>query len=192
MSDQGFVVYTTMFVHYDDDGKVHLISNVTDPTKNNFEIDLFLVEDFCTGKKNFRNYDIEYFFNLSKGIFTEEEIAEESKKSGALLYMIPHVVTDNNEITFYHDPVAEKWKVSARKNINEKLDIMPISMVYVTKHGDPHYLYNSFSIDPRDLKNGPKEFNFLYEKDLELNSISLFTQKKFKTYGIRITNDRQD
>lgn len=174
-----------MFVHYGDDGKVHLISNVQDLTKNNFEIDLFLVEDFCSGKKNFRNYSIEHFYNLSKGIVTEEEKEEESKKSGALLYMIPLVDHDNSEITFYHNAANKKWKIFARTGINEKLDIMPISPIYVCKAGDPHYLYNSFNLDPKALKEDPVEFLFQGEESIDLNKISLFTQKKFKTYGIK-------
>ena len=43
-----FVVYDTMQVHYDDDGHVYLISNVIDPTKKNFSIELKLIEDFLT------------------------------------------------------------------------------------------------------------------------------------------------
>lgn len=174
-----------MFVHHDDDGNVHLISNVQDPNLNNFEIDLFLVEDFCLGKKNFRNYDIEYFFNLSKGIVPEEEEEIESKKSGALLYMVPVVEHENSEITFYHNSIDKKWKIRARKGIKEKLDIMPICPVFVTKSGDPHYLYNSFNLDPKDLKDGEIEILFKDETFLELNKISLFTHKRFRTYGIK-------
>lgn len=193
MSDQGFVVYTTMFVHYDNDGKVYLISNIQDPEKNNFEIDLFLVEDFATGRKSCRNYDIKYFFDLSKNIIPEEnteEIKKVSSKSRGLLYMVPYSDVDIGDLTFYHDVINKKWKIVPGNMIKEELDIAGTGFIFVTKNSDPHFLYNSYYLDYRDLKNGPLEFLFQTEEELELNKVSIFVQRKFEKYVLRKSDEQ--
>jgi len=190
MSDQGFVVYTTMFVHYDNDGKVHLISNIQDPEKNNFEIDLFLVEEFATGRKSCRNYDIKYFFNLSKNILPEEdiEIKKISNRSRGLLYMVPYSDIAG-DLIFYHDLDNKKWKIVSNNMVKEELDIAGAGYIFVTKNGDPHFLYNSYYLDYRELKNGSLEFLFETEEELELNKVSVFIQRKFENCFVRKLNE---
>ena len=55
------VVYNTFFVHYDQEGNVHQLSNIKDEQYKIFEIDLFLIDDFLKGKKDCKKYNIKYF-----------------------------------------------------------------------------------------------------------------------------------
>lgn len=192
MSDQGSVVYTTMFVHYDNDGKVCLISNLKDPEKNNFEIDLFLIEEFATGKKSCKNYDIKYFFDLSKNIIPEENdgIKKTSDRSKSLLYMVSYSIDDTADLIFYHDADNKKWKIVSRNINKDELEIAGAGYIFVTKNGDPHFLYNSYYLDYRELKNKSLEFMFNTEDELELNKVSIFMQRKFEKCFVRDLNEQ--
>jgi hypothetical protein len=179
------IVYNTMKVHYDDDGKVYSIHNDDEPGYKQFEIEVFLIEKFLTGQKRISNYDIEYFFNLSKGLEVEDEDEEISKKSENLLYIIPISDISNTEITLEHNVQESKWIVSSRTGIKDKLDIMPVVHFFVCKHFDPHYLYTYFSVNPEELKKGPVEVPFQVEEEKDLANISVATQLKFKSYRIK-------
>jgi hypothetical protein len=172
------VVYTHMQVHYDDEGTVHLISNIEDPTKKNFSIELELVEDFLLGRKNFRKFKIDYFFNLSKGIVTSEEQTIINK--GQVLYLIPRTSEYNNEITLEKNAVG--WRVIVHENAKDRLDILSTVSFFVVKKDDPYYLYRHFSVDPKVLGIKPIEIPFAVEQ--EQGAVSVATLQQFNSYGI--------
>ena len=174
----------TIWVHYREDGSIFTIAGEQEPGYRYFAIETFLVEKFLTGEKRIANYDIEYFFNISKGLDVEDEIAT-IQKSEALLYLIPISNLDNTEITVEHDISNSKWTISSRPGIRDKLDIMPILNFFVCKRDDPHYLYTYFSVTPDDLKVGPVEVPFTIDEEHLLDQISLATQIKFKSYRIK-------
>lgn len=176
-------VYNSMWINYSDDGSVYIIANEKYPGYRYFEIEVFLIEKFLTGEKRTANYDIEYFFNLSKGLDVEDEVAT-IQKSEALLYLIPVSSVENTEITVEHNAKDSKWTVNSRKGIKEKLDIMPTLNFFVCKRDDPHYLYTYFSVQPEDLKNGPVDVAFTVDEEADLAQVSLATQIKFKSYRV--------
>ena len=177
-------VYTKMKVHYDEDGKVYSINNDDEPGYKQFEIDIFLIEKFLSGQRRLTNYDIEYFFNLSKGLEVDDDDEPSSQKSENLLHLIPHSGVANTEITIQHNTLSHKWTVYSRAGIKDKLDIMPVSHFFVCKAHDPHYLYTFFSVNPEDLKNGPVDIPFKVTEEHTLSNISVSTQMKFKSYRI--------
>lgn len=178
------VVYNSYYVHYDDDGKVYFLSNVKDINYKIFEIDLFLIEDFLTGKKDHNSYTIEYFFNLSKGVVTAENDTVEYSKP--LFQIIPVDDSDDSDIVIEYDSNNKHWKVKASDDANEKLEVLPALAFYVCKKNDPHYLYRTFIASTEDLRNGPVICEFDTEIENNINEISVTTLKRFGKYSIRI------
>ncbi len=176
------VVYTSYFVHYDDTGKVYMLSNEKHKNYKIFEIELFLIEDFLTGKKDHNSYNIEYFFNLSKGIATAESDSVEYSKP---LFQIIPLGGEDNHITVEHDTVNKRWVVIASDDAAEKLEVLPGLAFYVCKKNDPHYLYRSFTIKSEDLQQGPVSLDFETEIEQNIDSISVATLKRFGNYGIK-------
>ena len=182
MTNNG-VAYNFMFVHYDDDGAVHLISNEEDTTKKNFKIDLELVRDFLTGKKFCRDFNIDFFFNLSKGIIKEEEqVFVDTNKT---LYQIPLTSAYSNEVTVEHDLTQKCWRVKVRESAKDRLDIVSELMFFVVKKDDPHFLYRYFIIKSDDLKDADVEVKFQTDAEFNFKKISVVTLHKFNSYGIK-------
>lgn len=179
----GAVVYNSSFIYFDDAGEVHGLSNVLSDQYKNFEIDTSLIEDFFLNKKNFKNYNIDYFFNLSKGVIEleEEQTVIESNLS---LYLIPRTSAYNNELTIDHDVKNSKWIITIRKDVVDKLDIISNLVFFVTKANDPYFLYRSFSVATNEIKDNV-EINFNTEEENSLTNISLLTVKKFNSYGVK-------
>lgn len=181
------VVYNTFYVHYDEDGKVHLLSNERNKNFKIFEIDLFLIEDFLTGKKDHNSYNIEYFFNLSKGVVTAENDTVEYSKP--LFQIIPFTDNYDSHITVEHDSLKKQWTVIANDDAVEKLEVLPALSFYVCKKNDPHFLYRSFTVSSEELQSGPVSVDFITELEEQIDSISISTLKRFGNYGIRKTNE---
>jgi hypothetical protein len=172
------VVYTHMQVHYDDDGTVHLISNMEDTSKKNFSIELKLIKDFLIGHKDCKKFKIDYFFNLSKGIVTEEEQVITSQKRS--LYLIPQTSEYNNELTIEKN--KDSWKIIVHSTAKDRLDILSNINFFVVKKDDPYYMYRYFSVDPTVLRTNAVTIPFTVEQ--ERGAVSLTTVHQFNSYGI--------
>ena len=176
--------YSTLFIHYDDEGFCHLISNTKSSVYKNFEIDLFLVEEYITGKKSCAAHNIEYFFNLSKGIILNE--SEAVPYSRILFQVIP--ITDqtvDSDVTICHHLNEKEWIVSVDEKIKEKLDIIPGLTFYVCKKNDPHFLYRQFTVTSDQLKNESVKVKFTSDIEENLDVISIASIKRFSKYGVK-------
>jgi len=172
------VIYSTSFVYYDINGKLYGLGNVPSTEYKNFEIDNSLVEDFYLLKKQLTNYNIEYFYNISKGI---DEPEEEIKliDTSLSLHIIGRTIAYNNEITIEHN---SKWVIQVREDVKEKLDIIPNLIFFVCKPDDPYFLYRHFSVDTSLLKVQPVEIDFQLPIEHNLQIIILATIRKFNSY----------
>lgn len=175
-------VYNTSLIYFDDTGAVHGISNIPSDQFKNFEIDNSLVEDFYTYKKILSNYNIEYFYNLSKGVI-EQEQEQKIVDSNLSLHMISRTTAYNNEVTIEHDLINTEWILNFRNDIVDKFDIVSNLVFFVTKNNDPYFLYRSFTVTPTD--KSLIKIKFETEKEYDLKKISLFTVKKFNSYGVK-------
>jgi hypothetical protein len=176
-------VYNSFYVHYDNEGNVHLLSNVKEDNFKIFEIDLFLIDDFINGKKDFRKYNIEYFYNLSKGItISENDTVEYSKP---LFQILPLTYHDNDNVLLEHNAIDQKWTVHFNEEALEKLEVLPPITFYICKKDDPHYLYRYFTININNIVDGKIDYNFESNYEQNLNQISVTTLKRFPNYGIK-------
>ena len=181
----GGQVYNTFYVHYDSEGKVHSVSNTPSDNLSNFEIDINLIQNFVEGKKDSTKFDIEYFYNISKGLIVDGEDRELTIKSETLLYTIPKDSSSSDEIVVEHDAKNLQWTVTARKGIDEKLTIISSINLFVCKKDDPHFLYTQYSITPRELINNTLYIPFKTEIEKDFNSVMLTTLKKFNSYSLK-------
>lgn len=173
-------IYNTRFIYYKDNGEIQAIRPF--PPEDDqlfFEIDFSLVEEFLFGNKSYANYKINYFLNLVNGIVNEEEsVADEQQQ---FLYTVPLTSSFNNEITLEH--TSDSWSIVIREDAKEKIKLFPRLDFFVCKKDDPSFLYSKFVVDLNNLS--PVKFITAHEENLNL--ISLVTNKKFNSYGIRKT-----
>jgi hypothetical protein len=181
----GGQVYNTFYVHYDSEGKVHSVSNTPSDNLSNFEIDINLIQNFVEGKKDSTKFDIEYFYNISKGLIVDSEDRELAIKSETLLYTIPNAFSSSDEIVVEHDAKNSQWIVTARKGIDEKLTIISSMSLFVCKKDDPHFLYTQYSITPRELIDNILYLPFKTEIEKDFNSVMITTLKKFNSYSLK-------
>lgn len=174
----------TMFVHYTDDGQVSLVSPVRSEQYNNFPVDITLLTDFLYGKKKARDFKIEYFYNLSKGVFEKEE-EQLVKVASNFIYIIPRTLSYNNEITIEHDVANSKWNCAVRNDSKGFLEVTPYLTFFVCKDNNPYFLYRHFTVPATELINRPVEVPFITKQEEILSNISLATVKKFNSYGIK-------
>ena len=178
-------VYNTLYIHYNDDGSVELISNEQSQTLNNFEIAIDLIADFIVGgSKNPKKYKIEYFFNLSKGVF-ESESEQPLDTSTSFLYLIPRTTAYNNAVTLVHDLANSKWICSIRNDAKDQLNIISNLTFFICKADNPYLLYGHFSPSINELRLGDVEIKFQTTIEQDLTAISISTMQKFKSYGIK-------
>lgn len=165
-------VYTSTYLQYDSESKIVNISNEKITGENVLEIDNELIKDFQTGKKQFSNYKIEYFFNLKNGIVQKEETV---LYTVPFLNVLPLVDHFKNEITLLHN--KSSWELKIRDDL--KYDNFKL-LFYLTKKDDPSYFYSQLAFDLNNLK---LEFKNSFEYDLKKFSVAVM--KKFNSYGVK-------
>lgn len=175
------IVYNKMYVHYDDTGQVILVSNVIIPDYRTFEIETDLILDFLSGKKSSQDYKIEYFFNLSKGIVEEKKVSKRSD----FVYIIPETTGYENEITFEHNLSNRSWKIVARDDVRDKLKIMNKMSFFICEKDNVSFLYSTYVIDCLELADEDLLIKFSSEIEEDLKKISIVTNKKLNSYGIK-------
>ena len=95
------------------------------------------------------------------------------------MYVLPLTSSFNNEITLEH--TTDGWSIVVREDAKEKIKLFSILEFFICKKDDPSFLYSKFTVDLNNLS--PVMFATKDEKDLNL--ISVVTNKKFNSYGIR-------
>ncbi len=175
-------VVTHFYVHYDNDGKVHLVSNVKDENFNNFEIGIDLIPNFIRGFKDCTKYKIDYFFNINAGLITDTEEQEDLIKTDYILHEVPKINLETCDITFEHNATNKTWTVFAAPQAAERLAIVLTVPFYICKKNDPYYLIASHVAKASDLVNGIVIFDFVSDLELDFSNISVYTFKKFRDY----------
>jgi hypothetical protein len=178
-------VYNNFFIHYDDEGKVYLISNVKDDTLNNYEIKVSLIPNFLSGLKDCTKYKIEYFYNINSGLITDREEQTDLIKTDYLLYEIPSVIINDWEILLEHDKSVNAWIVSASVQAIERLEIITNIQIYVCKKDNPYFLINAYTINAKDLINNPIQLEFCSELENEFENLTVYTVRQFRDYLVK-------
>lgn len=167
------VVYNSTFLEYNIYGEIVTVSNEKILGENVLEIDNSLITDFQLGNKHFRNYKIDYFVNLKKGVVQKEEILVNYTN---FLYHIPLVDHYKNEITLVHN--QDKWNLKIRENL--KFEESNLTF-FLCKKDEPSFFYSSIVFN----LNKTTEIKFQNSFEYDLKSFSVLTMKKFNSYGIK-------
>lgn len=182
--ESGYVV-THFFVHYDAEGKVHLVSNVADENLNNFEIRVDLIPNFIQGFKDCTKYKIDYFFNISAGLISDTEEQSDLIKTDYILYEIPKTDLKMYDVLFEHNTTDKVWTATVAPKAVERLTILSTVPFYICKKNNPYFLIASYTALANDLVNGPVKFEFTSDLELDLSDISVYTVKNFRDYCIK-------
>lgn len=177
------VVYTTRFVHYNDQGEVFGIGGLPDQNFKNFEIKIDLIPNFVSLKKNYRIYNIDYFVKIAEGLITDEEEIEDADKNNLIPFEVLFEQNKNAELSIVHDATNKQWVVSstAYKNKLETISSIPL---YITIKNNYNFLLSSYSINTLDLIDKQVTLDFLTDVEQDINSISILTVKKFRSYSV--------
>ena len=175
-------VITHFYVHYDTEGKVHLVSNVKDDTLNNFEINVDLIPNFIKGFKDCTKYKIDYFFNINAGLISDVEEQEDLIKTDYILYELPKIEENMLDVVFEHNKETKTWSASVMSHATERLSIVPYIPFYVCKKDNPYFLIASYKANAEDLMKGLVKFDFVSDLELDFSTLSVYTIKKFRNY----------
>lgn len=173
---------THFFVHYDNEGKVHLVSNVKDETLNNFAISVDLIPNFIRGFKDCTKYKIDYFFNVNAGLISDAEEQEDLIKTDYILYELPNTQAKMVDVFFEHDSKEKNWTASVMSHATERLSIVSSVPFYVCKKDNPYFLIAAHVANASDLMNGSVKFDFISDLELDFSNLSVYTIKKFRDY----------
>lgn len=175
-------IVTKMFV-YHNNGKITSISTKPDVNLSYIEVPLAKVTDFLNGKKSYNDYSIDYF--LTGGKLTVVKRTEDQINL-KLLYILPKI-NDLNSVEMYvvHNIKDGLWEfklTQSGKILVESQNLATNYYFFVTKFGNPHYLYRSMYVTGNDLVKG---VSLPFEKSIELdeNAISISIVKKFNSCG---------
>jgi hypothetical protein len=175
----------SFFVHYDNDGKVYLVSNVKDESLNNFEISIDLIPNFIRGIKDCTKYKIDYFFNISAGLISDTEEQEDLIKTDYILYEIPKKDLLTYDVLFEYNITEKVWTATTTAQAADRLTIVSTVPFYVCKKDNPCFLIAEYIASATDLINGPVSFEFTSDMELDFSNISVYTIKKFRDYCVK-------
>jgi hypothetical protein len=181
-------VVNSFFVHYDNEGKVSLVSNVKDETLNNFEISTELIPNFVRGFKDCTKYKIDYFFNISAGLISDTEEQEDLVKTDYILYELSKKDLKLYDILFEHDSIEQSWCATVMPHAVERLSIVVDVSFYVCKKDNPYFLIAEYYAKSVDLIDGSVKFQFNSDLELDFSNLSVYTIKKFRDYCVKEKN----
>lgn len=181
-------VVNSFFVHYDNEGKVILVSNIKDENLNNFEIGVDLIPNFIRGFKDCTKYKIDYFFNIGAGLISDIEEQEDLVKTDYILYELSKKDLTTYDILFEHDSDEQVWYASVMPHAIERLAIVADVPFYVCKKDNPYFLISEYHAAATDLTNGSVKFQFNSQLELDFSNLSVYTIKKFRDYCIKEKN----
>jgi hypothetical protein len=183
-------VYTSFFVHYDNEGTVYLISNVKNDTMNNYEIKVSLIPNFISGMKDCTNYKIEYFYNINSGLITDKEEQTDLIKTDYLLYEVPCAIINDWEILLEHDSTNHNWILTVSVQAMNKLEIINNVSIYVCKKDNPYYLITSHVINAKELIRNSIQLPFSSELENKFDQLTIYTTRQFREYLVKEKNDK--
>jgi hypothetical protein len=174
------VVYNNFYIHYEDSGYVHLISNVQSLEFKNLEINPEMIPNFILGKKDCRKYNIVYFQEIKEGKITDEDNSEDLIKTEYHFYNIEKSRISNPEIVVKYNKKKKCWIIEKFNILEEKLTVQSAFPIYIVKFDSPHFLYATYIIDTNKLLSETQTFSFQSDLEEDLENISLLTVKKLK------------
>lgn len=188
MSEQILYVPTKRYVYFDSTGEILSVANRNDAEGNYIEVELDEVINLITAKEPVSKYVVLFDTLTKKHVlrprFIEEEIQFDINNQ---VYKLPTVKPERPDFTVVQDVKQKKWFLklddSIKENIKNKTVQFTNSLNFsITKHNDPHILYNTFVIDLKTISDNDVEVPFASDFELDSSAISVYTTKRLETY----------
>lgn len=180
-------------VYFDkNSGDIFSITN-TCLSGNWFETDYESVRYLLDGSKRIIDYKVVY----NTRAFEYEIISKNQKLIDItvddLIYKV--TFTKDSQIKILQNNKQKKWIVSMSKKmksiLKEKGARLEERLFFsVTEKDNPNILYRTFSVQIRDLvKNQNCMFDFVSQKEYEIDKIGVYTNRKFESYSYEVINE---
>lgn len=175
-----------LYVVYDDDMNLLLITSVKPETGNFFITEKSKVRDFYLGYKSYPGH---YVKNHGFNNFT---IEEKVNTSGSYSYNDLVDISVNNfktDLTIQYNLKTFSWifllDADIGNQIDEELYDNTIEF-YLVKQNQYNFLIRTFKIKIKELINGPVEFSFENKIEESFENLLIKSKQHFKTIGINV------
>jgi hypothetical protein len=175
------------YVFFDDSGKIEKISNKINSDDQSKFIKVLTqnIDDIFTGKKRIEDYKVLY--NLQKDFYELSFLNEEIVVPyiGDKIYQIPRVAKSqiySYDLTVRQNIKDKCWNFFFNKNIK---NISKILFFSITAKNDPNILYRTILINA-DISDNCVSIPFEFEKEFDLENLSVFTNKVLKKYSYEV------
>lgn len=188
MTEQILYVPTVRYVYFNEVGEIISISNRNDTEGNYIKVELNEIINLVTAKEPVNKYIVLFDTITKKHVlrsrFIEEEIQFDINKQ---VYKVPTEKPERPDFTLLQDTKQKQWILklddSIKENIKNKTVQFTNSLNFsITKHNDPHILYNFFIIDLKLISTDDVKIPFSSDFELDANEISVYTTKRLETY----------
>lgn len=173
------VVYTTKFINYDDSGKIISISNNIE-SSSFLEIDISLIPNFLSSKKNFNNYPIDYFKKIKEGLISDDDEIDKIIKFENIFYSITETNVDVADVIIEHHTEIKKWRVIFSKFLQEP---DPNFSFFVVKKFNKNALLASYKFN--NSMDRCLEFQFQTSEEENLENVEVLVYKKYRQYSLK-------
>jgi hypothetical protein len=169
-------------------GDIEKISNSYEETQNLLFIKVVTqnLDDIFTGKKRIEDYKVVH--NLQKDtydlIFLNDELIV--PYIGDKIYQIPRVFKLNKynyDLTVQQNNRYKCWNFFLNNNVKHITKNLFFS---ITAKNDPNILYRTIVINTND---NYVKVPFVYEKEFDVNNISVYTNKVLKKYAHEVFDE---
>jgi hypothetical protein len=177
-------VIPPFFVYYSDNGEIFAITSEKDESLNYIEVTSKQVDDFITGKRDYKRYKVDYFKEGNTYVIkteTENPVTH-------LLLIVPIIEDTEKDLTIVYNNQNKCWDFvlnDAGRNLLKNTNPETVYRFYITKHLDPHFLLTSILVKTSELLTGFSA-PFTIDDELDINNISIAVANHFDSCGVRI------
>lgn len=177
---------TPLYVVYDDDMNLLLITSIKPESGNFFITEKSKVRDFYSGYKSYPGH---YVKNHGFNNFTiEERINTSSSYSHNDLIDIS-VKNFKTDLTIHYDLKKLSWTFILDSDVGSQVEqnfYNNIIEFYLVKKDQHNFLIRTFKIRIKELINGPLEFSFESKTEEFFENLLIKSKQHFNTIGIHV------
>jgi hypothetical protein len=177
-------VIPPFFVYYSDDGEIFSISSEKDDSLNYVQVTSKQVDDFITGKRDYKRYKVDYFKEGNTYVIKTET----EKPVTHLLLIVPIVENEEKNLIIVHDSKNKCWDFvlnEGGRNLLKNTNSETVYRFYITKYSDPHFLLTSILVKASELLTGFSA-PFTIDDESNINNISVAVANHFESCGVQV------
>jgi len=179
-------VKKTRMISFDNDGNILSIGKKIVQDSNTIEVNIDDVKDLLSGKYSFASHKVQYDFLEKKFVLKNQTQLQEESHVNSFLFEIETNV-ENPQIKIIQDKSNYQWVLEIDKEFETQMleKNIPVDtskhFYSITKKGDPNILYRMIQFETKTIP-------FAYDFELDDKPFSIYTTKKFHSYGYEVVD----